>query len=63
MQDSFMRWPQVRAATGLSRTTVWRLEATGQFPKRRKLGQRSVAWLQSEIAIYIESRAIVGRSE
>ena len=56
MQDFFIRWPQVKAATGLSRTTVWRLEKAGQFPRRRLLGAKSVAWLQSEISAWMQTR-------
>ena len=37
MQNEFLRWPRVRQLTGLSRSTVWRLEKNGQFPARRKL--------------------------
>ena len=31
MQNEFLRWPRVRQLTGLSRSTVWRLEKNGQF--------------------------------
>ncbi|MCK2116545.1 AlpA family phage regulatory protein [Pseudomonas juntendi] len=34
---------------GLSRTTIYRLEQQGQFPKRVKLGSNSVAWRMSEV--------------
>ena len=60
MHDSFVRWHRVKALTGLSRTTVWRLEKAGQFPKRRSLGAKSVGWLQSELTKWIETRATVG---
>lgn len=40
---------QVLDRTGLSRTTIWRLEQTNQFPARRSIGPRRVAWLASEI--------------
>jgi len=60
-QDPFIRWPQVKALTGLSRTTIWRLENAGQFPRRRSLGAKSVAWLQSELNVWTETRMVVGR--
>ena len=60
MQEHIIRWPQVRATTGLSRTTAWRLEKVGQFPRRRSLGPNSVGWLQSEITQWVETRAVVG---
>lgn len=45
--------------TGLSRTTLWRLEKAGQFPKHRKLGPGSVGWTLEEITAWIESRQTV----
>jgi prophage regulatory protein len=46
---NFLRLRQVVSVTGLSRMTIWRLERAGEFPRRRQLGARSVAWLQSEV--------------
>ncbi len=42
--------------TGLSRTTLWRLERAGQFPPRRRLGRNSIGWLQGEIEAWMKSR-------
>lgn len=56
MQDVFIRWPQVRAITGLSRSTVWRLESAGRFPRRRQLGANSVGWLEGEVEQWARSR-------
>jgi prophage regulatory protein len=53
---NFLRLRQVVSVTGLSRMTIWRLERAGEFPRRRQLGARSVAWLQSEVEEWIESR-------
>ncbi len=51
-----LRIKQVMEATGLSRMTLWRLEKAGDFPIRRRLGSNSAAWLESDIAAWIESR-------
>ena len=52
-----IRFPVVQARTGgLSRTTIWRLERKGAFPKRRLLTSRIVAWDEAEIDRWIESR-------
>jgi prophage regulatory protein len=51
-----LRIKHVMEATGLSRMTLWRLEKAGDFPTRRRLGLNSVAWLDSDIAAWIESR-------
>ncbi len=54
-----LRSNQVIEKVGLSRPTIWRLERAGKFPKRRKLGANSVAWVDQEIEDWINSRQIV----
>jgi prophage regulatory protein len=54
--DSFFRKAQVREITGLSDTTIWRLEKKGLFPKRRSLSYNTVGWLQSDIFKWVHSR-------
>ena len=56
MQNEFLRWPRVRQFTGLSRSTVWRLEKNGQFPARRKLSANSVGWSLIELQAWMQSR-------
>ncbi len=58
----FLRICQVVAKVGLSRPTIWRLEQTGEFPKRRQLGKNSVAWLEEEVEEWIRSREVVGNT-
>ena len=41
---------------GLSRSTIWRLERKGLFPKRRLVTGKIVAWDESEIDEWIASR-------
>ncbi len=54
----FLRIRQVMLLTGLSRMTIYRLELAGNFPKRRQLSENSVAWLESDITAWAESRPI-----
>jgi prophage regulatory protein len=56
MEDIIIRFPVVQAATGLARTTIWRHEQLGQFPRRRRLGANSVGWVKSEVEHWIRSR-------
>ena len=56
MQNEFLRWPRVRQLTGLSRSTVWRLEKSGQFPARRKLSANSVGWYLIVLQAWMQSR-------
>ena len=52
------RWPRVHDLTGLSRPTIWRLEKDGLFPKRRRLGGNTVAWIEDEIIEWLDSREV-----
>jgi prophage regulatory protein len=58
-----LRWPQVQEITGLSRSTIWRLEGRGAFPARRQLGGNSVAWRADEVEDWITQRPVVGGGE
>lgn len=40
----------------VSRSTLWRWEKAGAFPKRRKLSSRTRGWLESEILEWMASR-------
>ncbi len=53
---NILRTRDVTRVTGLSRTTVWRLERAGKFPPRMRLGENSVGWLEEEVRSWIESR-------
>lgn len=44
---------RVRERTGLSPATIYRREAAGTFPKRVRLGVRSVAWYESDISDFV----------
>lgn len=46
-----------RLGLNLSNSTMLRLEAAGQFPKRVRIGAHSVAWLASEIHEHIAKLA------
>ncbi len=54
--DRFIREPECRRVSGLSRTTRWRLERRGEFPKRYAISPNGVAWLLSEILSWQTSR-------
>ena len=47
---------EVRAMTGLSRVTRWRMEDRGEFPQRVLLGARRVSWVESEVVAWLEDR-------
>ena len=63
--SKILRLKQVKDATGLSRSHLYNMVKTGEFPKPIKLGKRASGWLQSEVQDFIqvrvnESRAVKG---
>jgi prophage regulatory protein len=52
-----LRFTDVRERTGLSRSTVWRLERRGAFPKHIKVSANIVAWLEEDVIEWIRSKA------
>ena len=55
--DRFLRIRQVQNLVPYSRSMIYLLESRGEFPRRRPLGGRAVAWLESEISEWIAARA------
>lgn len=51
-----LRKEEVADRTGLSKTTIWRLERDGDFPPRRRLGSNSVGWVEAEIDEWLKNR-------
>ena len=51
-----LRFPAIRERTGLSRSTIWRLERRGAFPRHRRISANAVAWLEEEVEFWIGQR-------
>jgi prophage regulatory protein len=57
MSEKFLRLSAVREATGLGRSTIYRLVAAGKFPKPLEiLSSHTVAFLESEIGEWQRER-------
>lgn len=54
--DRFLREIELLKIVNLSRSTVWRLEKAGLFPKRKRIGVRAVGWSREEIQQWLASR-------
>jgi prophage regulatory protein len=56
--ERIIRLPEVIALTGISKSTIERLEKRGEFPMRRKLSPSSslVGWLLSDVQGWVHSR-------
>lgn len=57
-----LRLPQVCKMTGLSRSSVYQMEADRLFPNRVKIGARSVGWIESEVQSWLRQKVESGRS-
>lgn len=55
-QERFLRFGAVAEMIGLSRSTIWRMEREGRFPKRVKIGTKSVAWRMSDLLAWMSHR-------
>lgn len=56
MRKRLLRLPDVMKKTGLKKSWIYQLISEGKFPRQIKLGDRSVAWLESEIDEWIDKR-------
>jgi prophage regulatory protein len=56
VKTSFIRLEQVKARTGLSRSTLYAYIRDGRFPSPVTISDRCVAWVESEIDTWIAER-------
>lgn len=56
LSETILRLPAVKAATGLSRSTIYARVRLGTFPAPVPLGGNRVGWVESEIAAWILRR-------
>ena len=54
--DSIHRLNSVIVRVGLSKATLYKMIKAGSFPASKRLGLRSVGWLESDLKAWIESR-------
>ncbi|MGL5040136.1 MAG: helix-turn-helix transcriptional regulator [Aeromonas sp.] len=60
-ETRFIRMKEVCAKVGLAKSTLWELVARGQFPQKVHLGERTVAFIESEVDAWMAER-IAARS-
>ncbi len=57
MSDNrILRLAQVLERVGISKSTLYKMIAHGEFPRAIQLGQRSTGWLHEEVDVWLESR-------
>lgn len=52
----FIRLTEVKAMTGLSKTSIYRLLSTGTFPKQISIGARTVVWIDKDIYGWMDAQ-------
>lgn len=57
MNGRVIRKPELFSKIGLSDATIWRMEKSGRFPGRIKLGGNSVGWFVNEIDDWLAKKA------
>lgn len=65
-RDRLLRLPDVEAATGLKKSTIYLLMARGDFPRCVQVTPRTVAWAESTVLQWIQDRisgAVVGKTD
>lgn len=50
--DRILFWPQVKGIARLSRTTVWRMQRSGDFPAAVQVSRGRVGWWESELTAW-----------
>ena len=61
LHHKLLRLPQVKAFTGLSKSTIYARIAEGTFPKQIPLGPRLVVWVESDIQNWIAEQVSAAR--
>jgi len=51
-----LKRPEVTIKTGLQQSTIYKLMASGDFPKQIKLTSKSVGWSSKDIDSWVESK-------
>ena len=51
----FIKLQSVMAITGMSRSSIYLAISEGRFPKQINLGARSIAFLESEVYLWMEN--------
>jgi prophage regulatory protein len=54
--SGLLRLREVQRISGLSRSSIYRMEAAGNFPARVQLSERAIAWRADEIHAWIAAR-------
>lgn len=63
MANNFIRLKNVMLITGLSKSSIYAMMNSGNFPKNILLGARAVAWIEREVVEWADSRVNASRGK
>lgn len=55
MSNRILRFPEVSARTGLSRSRLYHSMADGTFPRSIAIGERSIGWVEAEVDAWVDA--------
>lgn len=61
LNQKLIRLPEVKATTGLSKSTIYARIAEGTFPRQVPIGPRLVVWVNSDIQNWINDQISASR--
>ena len=59
--QKLIKLPKVLEMTTLSKASVYKMLEDGEFPKQVKLGDRGVAWVESDIQSWIDKKIKISK--
>lgn len=60
-EQIIIRPAQLPALTGLSKSSIDRLRAEGDFPQARRLGRQAIGFLKAEVETWLANRPVVAQ--
>jgi prophage regulatory protein len=54
--ERLLRFRELRKTIPLSRSTIWRKVKNNEFPQPIRIGKSAVAWIWSDVQVWIEER-------
>lgn len=62
LRKRFLRLPEVKTMTALSKASIYKRMAAHQFPQSIKLGSRVTVWLEDELIAWMNVRTAEARN-
>ncbi|MGR5452881.1 helix-turn-helix transcriptional regulator [Vibrio alfacsensis] len=63
MSKRIIRLPEVKAKTGLSRSSIYLRMKQGTFPHSISLGDRAIGWAEHLVEEWLEERMALGQKK